>query len=314
MVRKRLIIDTDPGMDDAVALLIAFGHPEQIDVRMISTVGGNVPVSMCTNNALRICELADRTDVPVYEGCPKALLRPNNAVFNVHGTSGLGKASLPEPTIAAATGHAVPAIIDTIRNSSEKVTVAGIAPLTNIALALTMAPEIAKNIDEIVIMGGSFSSGNITPYATYNFHSDPHATSIVLNCGARVVMSSLEVARQLKPDPQWLAELGNCDATTGRFVSELWRDSPLGFNDTGVMLHILDQGLFDYEDVRVEIEMSDSVRLGQTRRIEGTPNVRFASAINRDAAFRRIDMILRNQNYPARPVSGDLKFAPPDLG
>jgi purine nucleosidase len=294
MAKTHLIIDTDPGMDDAVALLTAFGSPDQIDVRMIATVGGNVPVSMCTSNALRVCELAERRDVPVHEGCPKALLRPSNAVFHVHGSNGLGKASLPEPTMAAARGHAVPAMIEAIRRSSEKVTIAGLAPLTNIALALTMAPDITDNIHAIIAMGGSFHGGNITPYATYNFHSDPHAVHIVINSGAPVVMTSLEVARQLKPDPAWLADLGRTGAPAGRFVSELWHDSPLCFNDAAVILYILDSELFQCENIRVEIETNDEVRMGQIRRIQGEPNVCFASAVDRDSAFKRIESVLRN--------------------
>ena len=304
MARTRLIIDTDPGMDDAVALLTAFGSPDETDVRMITTVGGNVPVSLCTANALRLCELANRRDVKVHEGCPKALLQPSNAVFHIHGNSGLGNASLPEPTLAAARGHAVPAIIEAIRNSTEKVTIAGLAPLTNIALALTMAPDISENIQAIVAMGGSFHGGNITPYATYNFHSDPHAVHIVLNCGAPVVMMSLEVAQQLRPDPAWLANLAGADRPTGQFVSELWRGSPLCFNDASVILYILDPALFQCEDIRVEIEMNDVVRLGQIRRMQGEHNVRFASAVDREGAFRRIDAALRysrSADSDARP-------------
>lgn len=294
MARTHLIVDTDPGMDDAVALLTAFGSPEQVDVRMITTVGGNVPLAMCTSNALRICELAGRRDVAIHEGCPKALLRPGNAVFHVHGNNGLGNTRLPEPTMAARPGHAVPAMIEAIRNASEAVTIAALAPMTNIAVALTMAPDIVRNIREIVAMGGSFSGGNITPYASYNFHSDPHAAHIVLNCGAPVVMVGLEITRQLKPDPTWLAALGQSAAPAARFVSELWRGSPLCFNDASVVLHILEPGLFEDQAMHVEIETNDPVRIGETRRIDGAPNVRVATAIDRNAGFERIDAALRN--------------------
>jgi purine nucleosidase len=294
MARRLLIIDTDPGMDDAVALLTAFGSPDEVDVRMITTVGGNVPLAMCTSNALRICELAGRRDVPVHEGCPKALLRPSNAVFHVHGNNGLGNTSLPEPTMAARPGHAVPAMIEAIRTASEPVTIAALAPMTNIGVALTMAPDIATNIREIVAMGGSFSGGNITPYASYNFHSDPHATHIVFNSGAPFVMVGLEITRQLKPDPTWLAGLGQAAAPAARFVSELWHGSPLCFNDASVVLHILEPRLFRDEAMHVEIETTDPVRIGETRRIEGTPNVRVATAIDGNAAFELINSALRS--------------------
>lgn len=285
---KRLIIDTDPGMDDAVAILTAFNEGDDLEVGMITTVGGNVPLTLCTQNALRLCALMGRTDIPVHEGCPKAILRPCNAVFHIHGENGLGAAQLPAPTRREEPTHAVPAMIEFIRRSPGKVTVAALAPPTNIALALTMAPDIVSNIDSIVVMGGSFSGGNITPYASYNFHSDPHAARILFESGAPLVMVGLDVTRQIKPSPEWLAELEGRGSKAGRFVAEMWRGSSLGFNDACVILQILDPSLFGYERLHVDIEIADAERIGQTTRAEGPANAEAALSVDRERAFRRL--------------------------
>jgi len=289
---KALIIDTDPGMDDAVAILTAFGSPDFVDVKMITTVGGNVSLDMCTGNALRLCEFAGQQDIPVHEGCRKAILQPSNAVFHIHGETGLGPVTLPVPSMEPAGSLGVFALIDAIRNSPEKVTLAALAPMTNIALALIIAPDISDNIDQIVAMGGSFSGGNITPHASYNFHSDPHATHIVFNSGAPVVMVGLEITRQIKPSQEWLEELGNSGAKFAGFVAELWRDSPLCFNDPCVMLHIIEPDLFTYEDLCVTVETDNIEQIGQTRRGEGPTNVRVATDIDVAGAFKRLKTAL----------------------
>ncbi len=292
MPPRPLIIDTDPGMDDAVAIMTAFGAPDIVDIRMITTVGGNVSLSMSTGNALRLCEFAGRRDIPVHEGCRKAILQPSNAVPHIHGETGLGPVTLPEPSIGPAKGMGVTALIDAIRRSQDKVTIAAIAPMTNIALALALAPDIADNIEQIVAMGGSFSGGNITPYASYNFHSDPHAARIVFDCGAPVVMVGLEITRQMKPEPDWLDRLGRSASRRAQFVSELWRDSPLCFNDPCVMLHIIDPDLFTYEDMSIAIETDAVEHIGETRRSDGPVNARVATDIDVSAAFRVLEKAL----------------------
>lgn len=288
-----LIIDTDPGMDDAVAILTALGSPDRMTVRLLTTVGGNVPVAMCTRNALGLLELAGRSEIPVHEGCPRAILQPGNPVFDIHGETGLGRAELQAPSGAAAAAHAVPALIDAILSSPRKVTIAALAPLTNIALALTMAPQIADRIDTIVVIGGSFDGGNITPYATYNLHSDPHAAHVVINSGVPVVMIGLAILRQLKPDADWLGARANSDSRCGRFVAEMWEGSPLCFNDANAILYIMAPELYADETMRIAIECCDPERLGQTTRVSGQPNVRFVTGIDRTAAFQHMAEALK---------------------
>lgn len=270
MASRPLIIDTDPGKDDAVAILSALGSPDAFDVMLMTAAQGNVALSKTATNILRLCELAGRPDIPVHAGCPRPILQPSNAVPHVHGDDGLGSTSLPMPTMALSGIHAVTAIIDGVRASPEPVTIAGLAPLTNIAMALVMAPDIIDNIREIAVMGGSFSGGNITPFASYNMHSDPHAARIVFDCGAPIVMVGLDVTRKTMPSSDWLASLRRTGSAAGAFVADLWSNPTLCFNDACVIGYLLSPSLFSVERTPVEIEINDPVEIGRTRRSEGT--------------------------------------------
>ncbi len=266
MAPRPLIIDTDPGKDDAVAILSALGVPDALDVQMMTAAQGNVALEKTAANILRLCELAGRVDIAVHAGCPRPILQPSNAAPHVHGDDGLGGAGLPMPAMALSQGHAVPAIVDAIRTSSRPVTIAGLAPLTNIAMALVMAPDIVGNIERIAVMGGSFSGGNITPFASYNLHSDPHAARIVFECGAPVTMVGLDVTRKTMPSPQWLAALRATGSAAGVFVADLWSNPTLCFNDACVIGYLLEPSLFRVERTPVEIEINDPVEIGRTRR------------------------------------------------
>jgi purine nucleosidase len=285
---RPLIIDTDPGKDDAVAILAALGAREFLDVILMTTVAGNVSLAQTTANALRLCELKGRTDIPVHAGCPRALLQPGNIVRNIHGDDGLGGATLPAPKGRPADGHAVPAIIATIRNASEPVTIAALAPVTNIALALVMAPDIVDNIAEIAVMGGSFSGGNITPFASYNLHSDPHAARIVFTCGAPVTMAGLDATRKTMPTPEWLADLRATNSPAAKVVADLWDNPTLCFNDACVTAHILRPEIFRSDRRCVEIEINDPVRIGETRVAAGEPSTTALLDVDRDAFFALI--------------------------
>ena len=176
-----LIIDCDPGVDDAIALLLAFSA--SLPILGITTVAGNVPLTLTTTNALKICALASRTDIPIFAGCPRPLLRPLATAEEVHGATGLRGADFPKPTTAIQPQHGVDFIVEQLLNASEPVTIAALGPLTNIAVALIKSPQIANNIDRLIIMGGTMGQGNITPSAEFNMYVDPHAAKVVLSAG-----------------------------------------------------------------------------------------------------------------------------------
>jgi purine nucleosidase len=277
---RPLIIDTDPGKDDAVAILMALCAPETFEIPLISAAAGNVGLAHTTGNILRLCEVAGRPDIPVHAGCPRPILQSLETAPDIHGADGLGGAELPPPVTVASKIHAVPAIVEAIRNSPEPVSVACIAPLTNLALAVVMAPDIVDRIREVVVMGGSFTTGNITPYASFNIYSDPHAARIVFECGAPITMIGLEVTRRTMPTPEWCARLRAAGTPAAKVVADLWRDPTSFMNDACVIAQMLDPNLFRMEKVRVEIEITDPVEMGRTRLMEGASNVRAANDID----------------------------------
>ena len=288
---RPLIIDTDPGKDDAVAILLALAASESLDVRMLSTVGGNVALEHTEANARRLCEAIGRIDLPVHAGCPGPLLQKLISVPEIHGVDGLAGANLPSPRMRGAEGHAVPAIIETIRRSRAPVTLACIAPLTNIAVALAMTPEIVANIAEIVVMGGTFRQGNITPYASFNIYSDPHAASIVFGCGAPVTMIGLEITRQTMPSPDWCARLKAAGTPSARIVAGLWADPTAFMNDACVIAYLLRPHLFTAQDRRVRVELGDIERIGATVRDDAHGHsVRVATEIDVTGFF---DLLLQ---------------------
>jgi inosine-uridine nucleoside N-ribohydrolase len=201
---RKIIIDTDPGVDDAMAIFYALASSE-LDVIGITTVFGNTTTDICTTNALRLLEIAGRTDIPVAAGAVRPLAMPYNGTADiVHGEDGQGNVFLPAPTTKPVPQHAVNFLIDTILQSPEPVTLVPLAPLTNIALMLLHKPDIVKHIREIVLMGGNaYVAGNVTPAAEANIWNDPDAADIVFGADCPVTMIGLDVTgqdRQYQPD------------------------------------------------------------------------------------------------------------------
>ena len=194
---RRIIIDTDPGQDDAIAILLAMGSPE-LEIAGLTTVAGNVPLALTTANALKLCELAGRTDIPVVQGSIRPLVRPLVTAEAVHGKTGMDGSGLPDPTSKPVPGHAVDWIVDTIMAAPEGTyTLCPLGPLTNIAAALVREPKIAPRIREIVFMGGGFfEGGNTTPAAEFNIYVDPHAAHVVLTSGIKLTMVPLDVTHK----------------------------------------------------------------------------------------------------------------------
>ncbi len=193
---RRIIIDTDPGVDDAMAIFLALRSPE-LKVEAITAVSGNVPLEMTLPNALRLVEIAGRTDVPVAGGASVPLVRRLITAKYVHGNNGLGGVEFPAAKLKPVSETAVQLISRLVRGNPGQITIVAVGPLTNIATLLRADPEIARMIPQIVIMGGSLSGGNITPAAEFNLYVDPEAARIVFDSGIPLTMVGLDVTEKV---------------------------------------------------------------------------------------------------------------------
>jgi purine nucleosidase len=199
-VTEKIILDCDPGIDDALAIAFAVGSPD-IDLRGITTVAGNVGLDLTTSNAQRVSEFVGAHGVPVTPGSPAPLLRPPMDARHVHGDTGLGGALLPPPQSRPAGGHAIDYIIETIGADPGQITLVATGPLTNIALAVHRQPKLVSQVKDFVIMGGSSGRGNVTPAAEFNIAADPEAAAIVFRAGWTVTMVGLDVTLQARATP-----------------------------------------------------------------------------------------------------------------
>jgi purine nucleosidase len=303
MPPHKIIIDTDPGQDDAVAILLALASPEEIDVMAITCVAGNVPLDLTTRNACIICELAGRTDVPVYAGCDRPLDRELVTAEHVHGKTGLDGPDLPEPAMTPSAGHAVDYIIDTLRAAEPRsITLCPLGPLTNIATALRRAPEIADNIARIVLMGGGyFEGGNITPAAEFNIYVDPQAADIVFRSGVELVVMPLDVTHKAlvtKKRNDAFRALGTPVGTAvakmtdffERFDREKYGTDGAPLHDPCVTAYLIDPDLFSGRYINVEIETQSELTMGMTvadwwRVTDRQPNALFVGGIDADGFF-----------------------------
>ncbi|MBB4063820.1 nucleoside hydrolase [Gellertiella hungarica] len=275
--KRKIIIDTDPGQDDAAAIFLAFGSPDELELLGITTVAGNVPLSYTARNALILCELCNRRDVKVFAGADRPLKRPLVTAEHVHGKTGLDGPELSEPTLALQPQHAVDFIIETLRNEpSCTVTLCTLGPLTNIATALTRAPDIAPKIRELVMMGGGFSEGgNITPAAEFNIYVDPEAAKIVFEAGIPMVMMPLDVTHQLltrKDRVNRMRAIGTPPAIAmvemleffERFDVEKYGSDGGPLHDPTVVAYLLKPELFNGRLCNVEIETESELTAGMT--------------------------------------------------
>jgi purine nucleosidase len=265
---RRIIIDCDPGVDDAVAILLAFAAPEAVEVIALTTVIGNVALPMTTANALRIRDLAGRGEVPVHAGCPRPIMAAIERHGSVHGGDGLGDIGLPPAASAVSDGHAVDVLIDRIRAEPGAITLCPLGPMTNIALALIKAPDIAPLIHEIVFMGGAaFRPGNSTPAAEFNFMIDPHAAQIMLTAGVPMTMFGLDVTHQALITQPWMDRVEAKSGPVGRAAIAMMRAYGLRdpcLHDPCVIAHLIDPSLFEGVDARVEVECAAPLTRGQS--------------------------------------------------
>jgi len=194
-MKHKIILDCDPGHDDAIAILLAAHHPE-IDLLAITTVAGNQSLEKTTRNALKVCSLANIRHVPIAKGMDRPLLRPAHHAPDIHGESGMDGPHIPEPDIELDPRHAVDLLIELLLNSDGDITLVPTGPLTNIAAAMRREPAIIPRIAAISLMGGAMGLGNVTPAAEFNIHTDPEAAEIVFGCGRPITMVPLEVTHQ----------------------------------------------------------------------------------------------------------------------
>lgn len=276
MAPHRIILDCDPGQDDALAILLALASPEEIEVLAITTVAGNVPLARTTRNALQVVSLAGRRDVPVHAGCARPILRPLETAEYVHGETGLNGAILPEPTIELARGHAVDVIVETLlREPPGTVSLCPTGPLTNVALAMIKEPRIVPRIREIVLMGGAIELGNVTPAAEFNIYVDPHAASVVFESGAPIVMMGLDVTHKALVTEERLARIKAigtpvAEACAGlldffnRYDRDRYHTPGAPLHDPCVIAWLLRPELFKGKRCRVEIETEGARTIGRT--------------------------------------------------
>ena len=272
----KIIIDTDPGQDDAAAIMLALGSPE-LDLLGITTVAGNVPLALTTRNARIVCEMAGRTDIRVFAGADSPLVRPLVTAEHVHGKTGLDGPELFEPSFPLQDGHAVDFIVETLMaEPSGTVTLVPIGPLTNIAMALQKEPAIAARIQQIVLMGGGyFEQGNVTPSAEFNIYVDPEAAAVVFACGAPLVMMPLDVTHKVLTTKARIEKIKAVDNRAARAMTEMLlffeRFDEEKYGTDGGPLHdpttiawLLQPDLFQGRHCNVEIEIASELTRGAT--------------------------------------------------
>ncbi|MDJ0629881.1 MAG: nucleoside hydrolase [Rhodobacter sp.] len=300
---RKIIIDTDPGQDDAVAILLALASPE-LEVLGITAVAGNVPLPLTAKNARVVCELADRVDIPVFAGCDAPLTRPLVTAEHVHGKTGLDGIDLPDPKMPLQDAHAVDFIVDTLRQEpAGTVTLCPLGPLTNIATAFSRAPEIVGKVQDIVLMGGAyFQVGNITPAAEFNIYVDPEAAEIVFKSGVSLTVKPLDVTHKALTTRSRVEAFRALGTPVGHAVAA-WTDfferfdiakygsagAPL--HDPTVIAYLLKPELFSGRYINVEIETRSDLTRGMTVAdwwgvTDRKPNALFIGDVDADGFYR----------------------------
>ncbi|WIY51775.1 nucleoside hydrolase [Devosia sp. YIM 151766] len=274
---RKIIIDTDPGQDDAVAILLALASPAELEVLGVVAVAGNVGLAQNAINARKVVELSGRSDVPVYAGCARPMRRQLVTAEHVHGDTGLNGPDLPAPHIPLQDRHGVDFIIETLMNAEPKtITLCTLGPLTNIGMALVKEPRIAERIAEIVMMGGAyFEVGNITPTAEFNIYVDPEAADVVMRCGAPITILPLDVTHMIQSTPARLDAIKALGNKSGQAVHDMlsfsesfdlkkygWNGAPL--HDPTVIAYLLKPELFEGRHCHVAIETASELTVGMT--------------------------------------------------
>ena len=272
---RKIIIDTDPGQDDALAILLALASPE-LEVLGIVAVAGNIPLKLTQTNIRKVCEVAGRTDVKVFAGCDKPMLRKLVTAEYVHGATGIDGYDLPEPTMPLQSQNGVDFIVETLRREpAGTVTLCTLGPLTNVGTALSRAPDIAERVQEIVLMGGGyFEGGNITPSAEFNIYVDPDAAEIVFTAGMKTTVLPLDVTHKVLTTEKRIAAMRALGTRPGevaagwleffeRFDEEKYGTDGGPLHDPNVIAWLLKPELYAGRFCNIEIETSSELTLGE---------------------------------------------------
>lgn len=335
MSKIPVIMDCDPGLDDAISLLLAMASPQEINLLGVTAVVGNTPVKQTQENARRICELAGRTDMKVFQGCPRTLFSKMSSsdstyeATDIHGETGLGGCILPPPTMPLQSQHAVSFLIETLLKSTQKITLALSGSLTNVACALVMEPRIKDKIEKIVLMGGVIGLGNITPTAEFNFYCDPHAAYIIFNSGVPIVMMGLDVTRQTQTTEAWLETVGAMKSYVSQAVVDMLSyyhrpDAILEpgvdggvLHDPNIIAYLLKPDLYKGRNVHVDIDISPTIMAGRSTvdwygKLKLPPNAYVVNEIDAKGFFDLLTERLRY--YSPKSSRGPVEGGPKEQG
>jgi len=273
--QKRIIIDTDPGIDDALAILLALASPE-LSLEGLSVVHGNCTLEQATKNGLSILELANATHIPLAKGCELPLVQPSLLAHETHGNTGLGYAKLPEPRTKPTVQHGCDFLIEKVMSNPGEITLVAVGPLTNVAMAIRKEPKFAKSLNEIIIMGGAIRhEGNTTPLAEFNTYVDPHATHIVFHAGIPTTLVPLDVTYQCVLTTKDVERLMKIDSPIPKFIKDTtafymeyhntYQDiKGCIINDPLALALTFAPELCDYEELPVDVDISGGVSMGKT--------------------------------------------------
>jgi purine nucleosidase len=311
--RPRVIIDCDPGQDDAMNLFLAFAAAAEIDLLAVTTVAGNVPLELTTRNARLLCDLAGRTDVPVHAGCAQPLRRGALTAESVHGESGLGDLEIKQPRTPLASANAIAFLVETLTAAAPaSITLVANGPLTNLATVFEQQPDALRAVREIVLMGGALrEAGNYSPCAEFNIIADPEAAASVFACGRPMTVAGLDLTHQVLMTPVRRQRFGQLASPVGEAVCSMLdffvRHAPpryaagIPLHDPCTLAYVLAPGLFTGRDCSLEVETGSALTLGHTvvdfwgvtaRR----PNVNWLHRVDVDAIFELMfDLLKRFQ-------------------
>ena len=271
---RKIILDCDPGHDDAMAILLAHGNPE-IELVAITTVAGNQTLDKTSLNARRVCSVAGIRDVPVAAGCDRPLIRELKTAAYIHGESGLDGPSFGEPTVPLDPRHAVDVITESLMHSSGDITLVPTGPLTNIAMAVRKDPRIVEKVQEIILMGGAYTRGNTTPAAEFNIYADPEAAAVVFTAGWPLTMVGLDLTHQALATPAVLERISALGTPVARIAVQLMEffrepyrrnsgfDSP-PVHDPCAVARVIDPTVMHCVDAFVAIETRGDFTSGMT--------------------------------------------------